>query len=139
MSQRDKKPSRGARTASRGTPGEAPLLPRPVIWIASAKDDVSALPPPVKASFGHRLHEAQEGRMPLDTKPLPQFGAGVLELRERFDGNAYRLMYVVALKKAVYVLHAFLKKSKSGIGLPKQDAQLIDTRLKRARELDTED
>jgi phage-related protein len=77
--------------------------------------------------------------MPLDTKPLPQFGAGVLELRERYDGNAYRLMYVVALRKAVYVLHAFMKRSKSGIGLPKQDAELIETRLKRARELDTED
>jgi phage-related protein len=115
------------------------LLPRPAVWIASAKADVSVLPPPVKASFGHRLHEVQEGRMPLDTKPLPKFGAGVLELRERFDGNAYRLMYVVALKKAVYVLHAFMKKSKSGIGLPKQDAELIETRLKRARELDSED
>jgi len=77
--------------------------------------------------------------MPLDTKPLPQFGAGVLELRERYDGNAYRLMYVVALQKAVYVLHAFMKKSKSGIRLPKQAAELIETRLKRARELDTED
>ena len=63
----------------------------------------------------------------------------MLELRERFDGNAYRLMYVVALKKAVYVLHAFMKKSKSGIGLAKQDAELIETRLKRARELDKED
>jgi phage-related protein len=63
----------------------------------------------------------------------------VLELRERFDGNAYRLMYVVALKKAVYVLHALVKKSKSGIGLAKQDSELIETRLKRARELDKED
>jgi phage-related protein len=109
------------------------------VWIGSAKDDVSALPPPVKASFGHRLHEVQDGKMPLDTKPLPQFGPGVLELRERYDGNAYRLMYVVALKKAIYVLHAFMKKSKSGIGLPKQDAELIEARLKRARALDKKD
>lgn len=77
--------------------------------------------------------------MPLDTKVLSQCGAGVLELRERFDGNAYRLMYVVALKKAVYVLHAFMKKSKTGIGLPKQDADLIAARLRRAWSLDTED
>jgi phage-related protein len=48
-------------------------------------------------------------------------------------------MYVVALKNAVYVLHAFMKKSKSGIGLPKQDAELIEARLKRAHTLDTED
>jgi phage-related protein len=76
--------------------------------------------------------------MPLDTKPLPLFGPGVLELRERYDGNAYRLMYVVALRKAVYVLHAFMKKSKSGIGLSKLDAELIEIRLRRAQALDKE-
>ena len=78
-------------------------------------------------------------RNTADVKPLPQFGTGVLELRERFDRNAYRLMYVVKLKKAVYVLHAFMKKSKSGIGIPKPDAELIEARLKRARALDAED
>ena len=49
------------------------------------------------------------------------------------------MMYVVNLKKAIYVLHAFMKKSKSGIGLPKPDAELIAARLRRARELDLED
>jgi phage-related protein len=48
-------------------------------------------------------------------------------------------MYVVNLKKALYVLHAFMKKSKSGIGLPKPDAELIAGRVRRARDLDTED
>jgi len=72
-------------------------------------------------------------------KSLPQFGPGVFELRERFDRNAYRLMYVVNLEKAIYVLHAFMKKSKSGIGLSKPDAELIETRLKRAHTLDAED
>src|SRR5208337_2112715 len=112
------------------------LFPRPVIWIGSSKDDISALPGPVKASLGHRLRQVQDGETPLDMKPLMQFGAGVFELRERFDKNAYRLVYVVNLKKAVYVLHAFMKKSKSGIGLPKPDAELIETRLKRAHTLD---
>ncbi len=72
-------------------------------------------------------------------KPLPRFDTGVYELRERFDKRAYRLVYVLNLKKAIYVLHAFMKKSKSGIGLPKPDAELIAVRLKRARELDAED
>jgi phage-related protein len=107
--------------------------------MGSSKEDISALPPPVKASFGHRLHEVQEGKTPLDVKPLPSIGAGVLELRERFDGNAFRAVYVVSLRKAVYVLHAFMKKSKSGIALPKPDAALIEGRLKRARILDAED
>jgi phage-related protein len=72
-------------------------------------------------------------------KPLPQFGGGVFELRERFDQNAYRLMYVVNLRKALYVLHAFMKRSKSGIGLPKPDAELIRMRLQSARIWDAEE
>src|SRR6266446_8236018 len=117
----------------------AQLIARPVIWVGTSKDDISALPSPVKASFGHRLRLVQNGETLAEVKPLPQFGPGVLELRERFDRNAYRLMYVVNLKKAVYVLHAFMKKSKSGIGLPRPDAELIEARLKRARALDAED
>src|SRR5579859_5594997 len=114
-------------------------VPRPVVWVGNSKDDISALPVPVKASLGHRLRQVQEGETPLDMKPLPQFGTGVFELRESFDKNAYRLVYVVNLEKAVYVLHAFMKKSKSGIGLPKPDAELIEARLKRARRFDAED
>jgi len=97
------------------------------------------LPGPVKGSLGHRLRQVQDGETPLDMKPLKQFGSGVFELRERFEKNAYRLVYVVNLEKAVYVLHAFMKKSKFGIGLPKPDAELIETRLKRAQTLDAED
>ena len=138
MAEKPQKPTRRTRSGEVQS-DPPPLLPKPVIWIGSAKDDISALPDPVKASFGHRLREVQQGRTPLDTKPLPQFGGGVFELRERFDGNAYRAMYVVALRKAVYVLHAFMKKSKSGIGLPKPDAELIERRLKRAQSLDAEE
>lgn len=81
----------------------APLI-RPIIWIASSKDDLSALPRQVKTSFGSRLYELQQGKTPLDMRPLPQFGTGVYELRESFDRNAYRLVYVVNLTKALYVL-----------------------------------
>ena len=54
-------------------------------------------------------------------------------------GHAYRLMYVVNPRKALYVLHAFMKKSKSGMGLPKPDAELIQARLQSARIRDAED
>jgi phage-related protein len=93
----------------------------------------------VKASFGHRLRELQDGKTPLDMKPLPQFGRGVYELLEDFDRNTYRVVYVLNLKKAIYVLHAFMKKSKSGIGLPKPDANVIERRLQSARMLDAEE
>ena len=112
----------------------AQLIARPVIWVGSSKDDISALPSPVKASFGHRLRQVQNGETPVDVKPLPRFGGGVWELRERFDRDAYRLMYVVNLKRAVYVLHAFMKKSKSGIQTPKKELEMIHSRLRRAEE-----
>ncbi len=112
---------------------------RPVVWIGSSRQDLAALPREVKGSLGSRLYELQQGKTALDVKPLSQFGSGVYELRESFKGNAYRMMYVVSLKKALYVLHAFMKKSKSGIGLPKRDAELVAVRLRRARELDRED
>lgn len=111
---------------------------KPLIWIAGSRDDISALPGPVKMSFGYRLRLVQRQVTPHDMKALPQLGAGVLELRESFDGNAYRVMYVANLEKAVYVLHAFMKKSKAGIALPRRDADLIKARLKRAHEMDRE-
>ena len=114
------------------------IVPRPIIWIGGSKVDLSALPREVKASFGLRLYELQIGKTPRDMKPLRQFGGGVYELRERLGGNAYRVAYVLNLMNAIYVLHAFTKKSKSGIGLPKRDADLIADRLRRARELDAE-
>ena len=114
-------------------------MSRPLVWMGSSKEDISEMPSQVKASFGHRLRQVQQGETPSDTKPLSSFGAGVMELRERFDGNAFRVVHVVSLRKAVYVLHAFMKKSKSGIALPKPDAELIEVRLKRARVLDAEE
>ncbi|MGH9378153.1 MAG: type II toxin-antitoxin system RelE/ParE family toxin [Terriglobia bacterium] len=112
---------------------------RLLIWVGSSKDDISKMPIPVKGSFGHRLRELQDGKTPLDMKPLSQFDNGVYELREQFDRNAYRLIHVVNLKRAIYVLHAFMKKSKSGIGIPKPDRKLIQARLKQAHDIDVED
>ena len=112
---------------------------RALVWIGSSKDDISALPAPVKASFGHRLRQVQDGETPLDFKPLTRFGSGVFELRETFDKDSYRLVYAVKLRKGIYVLHAFMKKSKSGIELSKPDTELIEARLKRAHAMDAED
>ena len=105
-----------------------------IIWMGTSKDDISAMPSPVKASFGHRLRLIQKGKPVMNAKALAQFGPGVFELRDGFDGEAYRLMYV-NLRSAIYVLHAFQKKSKSGIGLPRPDMELITSRLKLARAL----
>jgi phage-related protein len=61
-------------------------------------------------------------------------GAGVLEVVDDFDGDAYRAVYTVRFAGVVYVLHAFQKKAKHGIATPKREIDLIEQRLKRAKE-----
>ena len=78
---------------------------------------------------------AQIGRKAPYAKPLKGFGdAGVLEIVDDFDGDAFRAVYTVRLAKAVYVLHAFQKKSKRSVATPKTELDLIDQGLKRAKE-----
>ena len=92
------------------------------------------LPQPVKRVFGHGLHQVQEGRTPDCAKPLTQFGDGVMELVSYHHRNTYRAMYTAKLPNAVYVLHCFQKKSKSGIATPRPDLELLAQRLKEAKE-----
>ena len=109
--------------------------PKPVRWIASSKADLSAFPEEVKRRVGGALWDAQIGRRAPFAKPLKGFGsAAVLEVVEDFDGNAYRAVYTVRFAGVVYVLHAFQKKSRRGIATPKSELNLIERRLKRARE-----
>ncbi len=104
-------------------------------WISSSRDDLRTFPEDVQQSIGFALHRAQLGSKHPDAKPLKGFkGSGVLEVVEDFDGDTYRAVYTVKFEGVVYVLHAFQKKSKRGIATPRQDIELIETRLKRARE-----
>jgi phage-related protein len=108
---------------------------KPVIWIGSAKADLSRFPEDVKDSMGFALYVAQQGGKHADAKPLRGFGgAGVLEIVEDHAGDTYRAIYTVRLTGQVYVLHAFQKKSKHGIETPKAEIGLIKRRLKRAEE-----
>jgi phage-related protein len=115
----------------------APASPeiKSVIWIGSSRRDLSAFPDEVKDSIGFALYVAQQGGKHADAKPLRGFGGpGVLEIVEDHRGNTYRAVYTVRLFGRVYVLHAFQKKSKSGIETPKAEINLIKSRLKRAEE-----
>lgn len=90
-----------------------------------------AMPAEVQDVFGYALHLAQLGQKHPDAKPLKGFGgAGVLEVVEDFQGDAYRAVYTVRYAEAVYVLHCFQKKSTQGIATPKPDMELIKSRLK---------
>lgn len=106
-----------------------------LIWIGSSKQDLVAFPDEVKRVMGFALFQAQEGGKHPDARPLKGFGgAGVLEIVEDYDGDTYRGVYTVRFDTAVYVLHAFQKKSRHGIATPKHDLELIRARLGRARE-----
>ncbi|MBD2388200.1 type II toxin-antitoxin system RelE/ParE family toxin [Cylindrospermum sp. FACHB-282] len=106
-----------------------------VEWVGSSLEDLREFPGEVQQVMGYALYVAQCGEKHPSAKPLKGFkGAGVLEVVEDFDGNTYRSVYTVKLAGVVYVLHAFQKKSKRGIATPKQDIELIEARLKRARE-----
>ena len=80
------------------------------------------------------LFAAQRGETAEHVKPFKGVGSGVMEIAERYDTNAYRLIYAVQLGKSIFVLHVFQKKSKSGIATPKMDVDLIVKRYKEARE-----
>jgi phage-related protein len=109
--------------------------PKPVRWIASSKADLSEFPKEVRGRVGVALWQAQTGGKAPYAKPLKGYsGAGVLEVVDDFDGDTFRAVYTVRFALAVYVLHAFQKKSKQGIATPKAETDLIDQRLKRAEE-----
>jgi phage-related protein len=110
------------------------LLPKPVRWIGSSKQDLSGFPDSVRRHMGLALWEAQTGGKAADAKPLRGFsGAGVLEIVSDFDGNTFRAVYTVRFVEAVYVLHAFQKKSKRGIATPTAEMELIGRRLRQLR------
>jgi phage-related protein len=109
--------------------------PKPVRWIGSSKKDLSAFPEDVKVRAGEALWQAQNGNKAPYATPLKGYGgASVLEVVDDFDGDTFRVVYTVRFAEVVYVLHAFQKKSKRGIATPKADLDLIDQRLKRAKE-----
>jgi phage-related protein len=111
------------------------VAPKPVRWVGSSKDDLSAFPEDAKRRVGGAIWEAQIGLKAPFAKPLRGFGnAGVLEVVEDSDGDTYRAVYTVQFASVVYVLHAFQKKSRSGIATPKSEIDLIKLRLARAKE-----
>ncbi|HEX4301520.1 MAG TPA: type II toxin-antitoxin system RelE/ParE family toxin [Rhizomicrobium sp.] len=105
---------------------------RPLHWIASSKKDFQAFPEDVQDGFGYALHRVQVGEHPPEAKPWKGLGSGVFELADVFDGDAYRTVYAVRFREAIYVLHAFKKKSKHGIATPASDIALVKRRLAEA-------
>lgn len=111
------------------------VKPKPVRWVGSSKADLREFPEEVRRRVGGALWDAQVGRKAPYARPLKGFGgASVLEIVDDFDGDTYRVAYTVRFARAVYVLHAFQKKSRRGVATPKVELDLIERRLKRAKE-----
>lgn len=112
----------------------AVVAPKPVLWVGSSKEDLKAFPEPIQKGVGFALWFAQIGGKHPHTKPLRGFGgAGVVEIIEDSDGNAYRAVYTVKFAESVYVLHCFQKKSKRGAKTPSRELGLIKSRLRMAQ------
>ena len=107
-----------------------------LIWIGSSYKDLKDFPLPIRQAMGYALFYAQEGKLHDHAKVLSGMGsAGVQEIRENDRSGTYRVIYTVETTEYVFVLHAFQKKSKSGIATPKEELELLKSRLKEARSL----
>jgi phage-related protein len=106
---------------------------RPVVWIGSSRRDLRAMPHQVRRDIGQALYAAQQGMTDPAAKPLKGFGGmRVMEIVERYRTDAYRAVYTAYFANAVYVLHVFQRKSKSGPATPKHEIDLIRRRFAEA-------
>lgn len=99
---------------------------KPLAFLGSSRDDLREFPALVRHELGVELMKVQFGGMPADFKPMKAVGAGAYELRVNLDG-AWRVIYVAKFAAAIYVLHAFQKKTQK---TPQADIELATKRYK---------
>jgi phage-related protein len=116
-------------TRAKAVAGEKPLF-----WVRSAKSDLLSFPEAVKDDIGTVLSVAQFGGKHPSAKPWKGEGPGVFEIVSDYRSDAYRAVYTVRFERAVYVLHAFQKKSPTGIKTARSDVELVAQRLRAARQ-----
>lgn len=104
---------------------------KPVRFMGRAKDDLAAFPKSARIRVGHELFMVQVGRNPNDWKPMASVGPGACEIRVREQAGAFRVIYVTRFANAIYVLHAFQKKS--------QKTSSVDLKLAKERYLEARD
>jgi phage-related protein len=104
---------------------------KPVAFLGDSLRRVREFPEDARRTVGHELRDIQFGEEPSDWKPMPNVGAGVREIRVREPSGAFRVIYAAHLEAAIYVLHAFRKKTQR---TPKRDVDLARERLRAIRE-----
>ena len=111
-----------------------PRNEKPLHWVGSSKKDFLGFPEAVVDDIGYALGAVQLGGHPASAKTWKGLGTGVFEIVEDDRSGTYRAVYTVRFRKAVYVLHAFQKKSPSGIRTARSDVDLVAKRLKTAKD-----
>ena len=106
---------------------------RPVGWVRAARKAFETFPAAVRDRVNTALTIAAEGGKADIAKPLKGFGPGVLEIAVRYRTDAWRVVYVTEVEGRLWVIHAFRKKSRSGVATPKAEIDLARTRLARLR------
>ena len=108
---------------------------RPISWIKAARKEFEAFPQAVRVDALRTLTIAAEGDKADFAKPLHGLGGGVLEIALRHQGDAWRVVYALQVGADLWVIHAFQKKSKSGIATPAHEIELVRERIKRLKEM----
>jgi len=86
---------------------------KPIHFLGNSLKALREFPEDARQSAGYQLDLVQKGKQPLDFKPMPSIGKGVEEIRVWDDSSTYRVIYTARLAGAVYVLHAFQKKTQA--------------------------
>jgi phage-related protein len=107
---------------------------KPISWVKAALRDFKTFPQDVQSDAAQALSIAARGGKADTAKPFKGVGSGIYEIALRYRGDAFRVLYAVNLGNALWVIHAFQKKSKTGIKTPQMDIDLIRERLKRLKE-----
>mgnify|MGYP001389490992 CR=1 FL=1 len=108
---------------------------RPISWIRAARKDFEEFPEGARLEILRALTIAAEGGKADIAKPLKGFESGIFEIALPYRRGAYRVVYVLQLDTDIWVIHAFQKKSKTGIKTPKEEIDLVRARLRRLKEM----
>ncbi|MDH6269088.1 phage-related protein [Rhizobium sp. SG_E_25_P2] len=106
-----------------------------VLWVKAARKEFETFPAGAREIIQSALVIAAEGRKADIAKPMKGLGSGVWEIALPYRSDAYRVVYAVQIGEAVWVVHAFQKKSTKGVATPLKEVEIIKARLKRIREI----
>ena len=106
-----------------------------ISWIKTAQKDFLKFPAAVREDMETALTLAAEGQKADSAKPMKGLGSGVFEITKRYNTDTYRSVYGLKIGEDIWVVHAFKKKSKTGIKTPREDIELIKSRIKQLKEM----